>query len=283
MSDLIEAIIKTRETAGDIAALSLLNIENISEIELHTLILNKMSAFEDIFPKGWYDPPHGGVSVLFDEAPFERLLYDSLRNPKYSPNETYRFKKETVSGIYFSPVNKTTKTLADIGFTMYRGENEEIKRHLKKSYDVIFKIAEHAQVGMKFSELCKFGGDLFYANNLKPSRRATISSDPNQSLNIGHSVPGSLESDSISGDNFEEIKENIRTKRVHLIDTENFEIPKTCAFTVESRLEDLNNPNMPSASWHFIVCFDSGEKTILSNFDKIFSTVGMDYMQNNYE
>ncbi len=175
MADLIEAIIKTRKTSGEIASLSLLNIENTSEIELCKSILSKMSASENIFPKGWYDPPAGGVSVLFDEAPFECLLYDSLRNPEYSPQERYRFKKETVGGIYFSPVNKTTNMLADIGFTIYKGENEEIKQHLKKSYDVIYKIAEHAEVGMKFSDLCKFALDLFHTNNLKPSRRSISS------------------------------------------------------------------------------------------------------------
>ena len=279
MSDIIDAVIKTRKISAEIAAQSLLNVDNASEVEIHRLILSKMSTCDDIFPEGWYAPPPGGASVLFDQAPFERLLYDSLRNPKYAPSDLNNFKKETVGGIYFSPVNKTTNTLADIGFTIYRGENEEIKRHLKKSYDVIHAIAERVQVGTKLSDLCTFAVDLFTSNGLKPSKRFIINSDPNQSLNLGHSVPGSLENELISGSTFDEIKENIKIKRVHFIDNNNFEIPETCAFTVESRLESSTNPSMPSASWHFMVCFDKGKKTIIAGFEEIFKTVEMDYMQ----
>ena len=278
MVNLIEEICKTREKASEIATKSLSNIDNISEVELCDRILANVLSHKELFPKGWYDPPVGGVSVLFDKAPFERLLYDSLRNPKYSPSTNYFFEKETVGSVYFSPVNKITKTLADIGFTIYRGENEDIKQHLKKSYDVIRKIAEYTEVGMKFSDLCIFASSLFSANNFRPSRRVILSSDQNQSLNLGHSVPGVSVDDLILGDSFEEIKENIRTHRVHFIDTENFEIPETYAFTVESRLEDINNASMPSVSWHFMVCFDKGKKTILDNFTKIFKAARMDYM-----
>ena len=278
MSELIDSVLKTRKLAAEIAGESLWDIENTSEIEIHKLIISKMSTHGSIFPTGWYDPPQDGISVLFDEAPFERLLYDSLRNPKYLPSKTHKFSKEAVGSIYLSPVSKTTNTLADIGFTIYRGENEKIKQHFKKSYNVVLTIAQYTQEGMKFSELCKFASDLFIKNNLKPSKRTLMSSDQNQSLNLGHSIPGSLENEKITGTSFEEIKENIRTKRIHFIDTENFQIPKTFAFTVESRLEDASDSTMPSVSWHFIVCFDNGKKTILENCSEIFKVVGMDYM-----
>jgi len=278
MADLIDTVVKTRNIAEEIAAQSLLNIDGISEIELYERILKAMSSHVEIFPRGWYDPPRDGISVLFDRAPFGRLLYDSLRNLEYAPSPTRLFEKESVGGIYFSPVNKTTKTLGDIGFTLYRGDNKEIKEHLRKSYAVVLQIAEHAEVGMSFSSLCKFASELFSANGLKPSRRAILSSDQNQSLNLGHSVPGASGNEVIEGDSFEEIKENIRTKRVHFINTEDFKIPETYAFTVESRLESATDSNMPSASWHFIVCFDKGKKIILNNFQEIFKVVEMDYM-----
>ncbi|MCE9549141.1 hypothetical protein K8Q98_01960 [Candidatus Nomurabacteria bacterium] len=278
MSELIDAVIKTRKISAEIAVKSLIGINSISEFKLHKLIIAKMSNCPDIFPEGWYAPPEGGVSVLFDKTPFKRLLYGSLRDPEYAPDTEHKFTIESVGNIYLSPVNKKTKTLADIGFTVYRGENEKIKQHLKKSYDIVRKIAEHAQIGMKFSELCKFASELFINNNLKPTKRIIISSDQKQNLNLGHSIPGSSENNLITENSFQEIKEHIRTKRVSVVDTEDFIIPSTYAFTVESRLEDLNNPQMPSASWHFVVCFNEGEKTILDNFGEIFKTVGMNYM-----
>jgi|SRR3989344_4105275 len=278
MSDLIDAVIKTRKISAEIAAQSLLRIDNVSEIEINKSILSKMSECDDIFPEGWYAPPPGGISILFDEAPFERLQYDSLRNPAYWSNEKNIFKKESVGSVYFSPVDKKTRMMGDIGFTIYRGDSEEIKQHLKNVYSSILKIAEHAQVGMKFSDLCSFASNLF-KNKLKPTRWVTISSDPNQSINLGHSITGSFESNLTFGDTFEEIRETLKNKRVALIDTENFEIPDTCAFIVESRLEDWNNSKLPSAYFQFIVCFDNGKKKILGCFEEIFNTVGMNYMQ----
>src|SRR3989344_9075286 len=277
MSDVIDAVIKTRKTSEEIAIAALLNLENKSEIEIHKLILSGMSVRENIFPSGWYAPPPSGTSVLFDEKPFERLRYDSLRNPVYWPNETSTFNKETVGSIYFSPVDKKTGMMGDIGFTIYKGENEEIKHHLKNVYASVFKIAKHLDVGMKVSDLCSFAENLF-RNKFTKTKWTTISSDPNQSINLGHSITGSYESNFAPGNTFEEIKETLRTKRINLINTENYKIPATCAFIVEARLEDSNKPYLPSAYFQFIVCFDNGKKTIIESFNKIFKTVGMDYM-----
>ena len=110
------------------------------------------------------------------------------------------------------------------------------------------------------------------------TRWVAISSDPNQTMNLGHTIPGTFNDGFLPGDSFEKTRESIRTKRIHLIDTENFEIPESCAFTVELRLEDANNPDLPSVYFQFIVCFRNGEKMILDNFIEIFHAVGMDYM-----
>src|SRR3989338_2922440 len=114
MSDLIDAVIKTRKISAEIAAQSLLRIDGASEIEIHKLILSKMSEHSDIFPTGWYDPPPEGISILFDETPFKRLQYNSLRNPEYWSKEERKFTKETVGSIYFSPVDKKTGMMGDI-------------------------------------------------------------------------------------------------------------------------------------------------------------------------
>ena len=139
-------------------------------------------------------------------------------------------------------------------------------------------IAEHTEVGMNFRDLCNFAADSF-KGKLTMTKWVARNSDPNQTINLGHTIPGSFEDNLIFGNTFEEIKETIRVKRVPFIDTEDFKIPNTCAFTVESRLEDFKNSNLPSVHFHFIVCFDNGKKTILENFDEIFKTVGMDYIK----
>ena len=96
-------------------------------------------------------------------------------------------------------------------------------------------------------------------------------------MNLGHTIPGSYKPLDF-GKSFEEIRETITKKRIFIKENVDFKIPETCAFTIESRFEDAHKSYLPSVHFHFIVCFDKGKKIIMSNFDKIFSAVGMDYM-----
>src|SRR3990167_1390121 len=191
MLELIDAIIKTRETVSDIFVKSLVNLEGNSEVEIVKKILTEIKNHNEIFPEGWYSPPPAGVAVLLDQKPFERLKYDSLRNPDFWPKENLRLEKETVGLVFFSPIDRKTNMIGDIGFTLYRGDNQKIKSHLRKSYAAILEIAKYAEIGMKFSELCSFA-DQSFKNKFKITKWAPISSDPNQSINIGHTIPGSL-------------------------------------------------------------------------------------------
>lgn len=273
MPDLIHSIIKTRKTGADVFVKALTNVDGLSELEIKEKIVAEIKKHDEIFPEGWYNPPPAGIAVLLGK---DRLQYDSLRNENFWPQNNIFLEKETVGLIYFSPIDRSTGMIGDIGFTIYRGVDEKIKKHLKNTYKVIRSIAEYTKVGMEFSEICSFALNL-YKNKFKTTKWVTISS-PNFTINLGHSIPGSFEENFTFGNTYEEIKDSIRTKRVDVNNEEHFKIPETCAFTIESRLEDLNNPAMPSAYFHFIVCFNKGEKTILENYDKIFSAIGMEYM-----
>jgi len=110
------------------------------------------------------------------------------------------------------------------------------------------------------------------------SRWITKYSDP-RGINLGHTIPGSYENINF-GRSFEEIRQAITKGRIYIKETTDFKIPETCALTIESRLEDLHKPHLPSTYFHFIVCFDNGKKSILENFSQIFETVGMSYMNS---
>lgn len=275
MSDLIDAIIKTRKTTADIFTKALINLEGNSEVEIREKLLSEIKNCNEIFPEGWYSPPPSGVAILLDEKPFKRLGYDSLRKSDFWPQEDLHLEKESVGMIFFSPVDRKTNMIGDIGFTFYKGNNEEIKKHIKKSYEAILEIAKKAQVGMTFSELCSFADNLL-KDRFKITRWITKYSDP-RGINLGHTIPGSYEKINF-GKSFEETKNTITKGRMYIKEIENFKIPETCAFTIESRLEDINKPYLPSVYFHFIVCFDNGKKIILENFNQIFNTVGMNYM-----
>ena len=281
MSELIDAVIKTREITADIFAKILVDIDKNSEIEVRKKILSEVKNHDELFPLGWYDPPAGGVGVLFDDQkPFKRLQFDSLRKSEYWPNETSKFKKETVGMIYFSPVDCKTNMIGDIGFSVYKGENAEIKKHIKICYSAILNVAEHAEVGMSFSELCIFAKQLFQ-NKFKITKWITLFLHPlsEDGVNLGHTVPGTFETNFDFGKSFGEVRETIRTKRIFINSGEKFKIPETCAMTIEVRLADAEKEYLPNVYFHFIVCFDKGKKIILENFSEIFKVVGMNYMQ----
>src|SRR3989338_4249383 len=277
MADLIDAIIQARKTASNIFVKSLTGIVGKSEAEVRDKILQEAKNHREIFETGWYDPPAGGLGILFADYPFKRLKYDSLRKPDYAPNKNITFGKERVGMVYSSFVDRKTKMLGDIGFPLYVGQNEKIKQHIKNVYNAILGVAEHAKVGMKFSDLCLFSENLF-RNKFKPTRWIIVSKNLNQPTNLGHTIPGSLGDNLVFGNTIEKIKETIRTNRVFIINNENFSIPENCAFTLESRLEDTNDPDMPSVYFHFIIIFNNGEKMILKNFNEIFNAIGMDYI-----
>ena len=277
MADLIEKIIKTRKTAEEIVFKCLEKLNNLSEIELRDKLLTETKNHSELFSSGWYDPPQYGISVLFAQMPFKRLGFNSMRNPVYFPSENFHFQKETAAIIYLSPVDRESGMIGDFAFTIYNGNNEEIKQHTKNCYKAILKMALHAEVGMKFSDLYNFSMNLV-KGEFKTIGEMTTNSDPNLGINLGHTIPGSFEKDFIFGDSFEEIKDIIRTKRIYINEVENFVIPETCAFTVEARLEDFKKPELPKVYFHFIICFNKGKKIILEGYDKIFNKVGMNYM-----
>lgn len=277
MPDLIKTIIGTREIASRIATESLQDMDNISEAQLRDRILSHTSKYNNLFPKGWYDPPAGGVGILFDQAPFQRLQFNSLRDPLSWPSESSKFDKETVGIVYLSPVDRPTHMIGDIGFTIYNGENEEIKNHIRKCHDLTLSVAEHAQVGMKFSDLYAFAMKQF-VDEVKIIGWMTTTSDPLKGVNLGHTLPGSYGDDFSHSESFDEVRKEITSKRMYINVAEDFIIPETCAFTVETRLADEGKPYLPNVFFHFIVTFSEGEKQILKNFEEIFKIAKMDYI-----
>ncbi len=275
MSVETDAIERTRAFSTDMFASVLNEIEGKSEIEVRDEILNRMSGNAQVFPSGWYDPPQGGVSVLFGRKPFERLRFDTLRNPIFWPSKDAKFDKEAVGILYASPVDRATYMLGDTGFTVYGGTDRRVQDHIRASFEAIRGVAEHARVGMAFTELYSFGSELFRQRNLEVTPWMTANHDSSKN-GLGHTVPGSYDG-GLSVTNFEEAKKLLTTTRKYINAIEKFVIPDTVAFTVEARLVNRERQDLPCL-FHFVVVFSNGRKQAFADFDDIFRTVGMTYM-----
>ena len=137
MPDHITTIARARALTAEIVADSLRTSEDITELELRDRIFGGMSAHPELYPTGWYDPPEGGVAVLFAQKPYRRLEFDTLRNPQFFSSAAFRFESETVGILYVSTIDRTTGMLGDIGCTLYRGRDERVKAHIRKTYEAI--------------------------------------------------------------------------------------------------------------------------------------------------
>ncbi len=283
MSELIETIARARQTTADIVASSLQNIEGASEAEVRDRILAGIAGHKEFYPRGWYDPPAGGIALLFGDKPYDRLKFDSLRNPEFFPSAASRFsKKKTVGIVYASPVDRATGMIGDFSCTVYGGSNRRLQEHIRSTYEVIHAVAARAEVGMSFSALYSSAMRIF-ENQSRAIRWMTTNHDPLK-VNLGHTVPGSFEKDFPRGDSFEAVGKALHSKRIYVNAVEEFRIPETCAFVVEARLVDTSEPELPNVCVQYIVTFAEGEKRILANFDPIFKVMGMDYIKSkDYE
>ncbi|MBI5456334.1 M24 family metallopeptidase [Candidatus Kaiserbacteria bacterium] len=251
-------------------------LDGRSEVDLRNDILSGIAGENSLFPKGWYDPPPGGTSVLFGTSPFDRLKYETIRDPFFWPRESFRFERETVGFVYASSVDTTTGMMGDHGFTVYSGSDGRIAQHIRRVYETIYTVADLAQVGMKFSALYAEAMQVFRKQHV--AIRWMTTHNDTQKTNLGHTVPGSFDGDDPYLGTFEEIKERITKGRIFINEIEDFSILPTCAFTVEARLVDTEYPELPNTFFHFIVTFSNGQKHTLSDFDDIFRDVGMSYM-----
>ncbi len=272
--NLLDSIAASRKLATESMRQTLSILPGSTEIEFKDALLANLRSHKEFYPSGWYAPPPDGVCVLFDNQPFTRLQFDTIRDEKYWPGDS-RFSSESVGIVYCSPVNMKTSMIGDTGLTLYTGENLEIQAHIRNCYDAMLAAADLAQVGMRFNDLYTLAMKTFVDHGLTIGWMTT-EHDATKGVNLGHTIPGSYGEPLPSGD-FEETKEAIRSRRIYINPVELFEIPETCAFTFESRLTDMSL-TQPNVFFHMVVSFSGGERKTITGFDGIFGDIGMKYM-----
>lgn len=276
MKEIIEKIVATRATAADIVAGVMSRAIGKSESELRDEVFEDIGSHTELFPDGWYDPPHGGVAVLCADDTFERLKFDSLRNPTFWPNDAHRYEEGSMGIIYLSPVDRSTCVLGDFGMTFYSGDDESVRAHIRNAYAAIRTISRIPQVGMPFSEIYKRGVRHLKESVLEITPWMRTHADP-LGINVGHTVPGSYGDEKVSG-SFDEVREAIRSRRIFINAEESFTVPPTGAFTVEARVASRRSKSLPPVFFHFIVTFVDGERRVLEDFEKCFIAAKMPYI-----
>lgn len=261
----------------------------ISEVSLRDEWLMKLREHKEIFPDGWYMPPPHGIAVLFaTEANLLRTNFQSLRWKEFWPNKKIFLDREKgLIVLYASAVNRKG-IIGDFGITLYFGKNKNIRSYFKNTLGLQKKIFSYAKVGLSLKELYIYANKLFIKRNLSNDWWVNVT-DPS-GKNMGHTVPfiyeGTNEQEKqifkSANNNWGKVADMISKKRVFVSPAVDFTISANTAFSIEPRLRPLNNQHLPIAWFHTIATFDkNGEKELVTDFDKIFKLVGMDYMLQN--
>ena len=251
-------------------------VQGASEKEICDSWLRNMERDSRISNEGWYQPPPGGLNVLIGQpgTSYERLNYESLRREDVWSREDIWLRDDSLVYVYASPFDRASGMIGDIGLTLYRGHEKAIWDHLAVCLDVTARVAHYAEVGMELRELFHYAVKEIAKANL---RNETSSTGTGVS-NIGHTVPWSYEAyppdvkQVLASGPEAEVGHAISVRRVSINDSASLKIGPNMAFTIEPQVASSQGP---LCSYHLIVCFSGGERTVISNFEPIFNAFGM--------
>lgn len=260
--------------------------KTVSESEFRDKWLKELRKNQEIFPEGWYTPPPHGMAVLFGTGKnFSRTNFESIRGEKYWPKkDVYLDLKDGFLMLYASPVDRKTGIIGDFETTVYFGNNNQIKDHLKVNLEIIHALFDYAQVGMTLSDIAKKGMEFIEKKRLSNN---ILSINDSTNTNIGHTIPFSYEEINNQEkellrdgeNNWERAYTMISKKRKFVNNIEQLKIKPGMAFTIEPRLMDPKNEGLPQSSFHTIVVFDeNGDKELLVDYEEIFKLAGMTYL-----
>ncbi len=253
----------------------------ISEKEFAIAIINEIKANSNLYPEGWYAPPPQGVAALFGYADnFGRLKFDTLRTEKYWPKEEHKLTQQSAGLIYASPIDQSAGAIGDFGMTIYRGQDKAVRAHLGACLSALERSSEYAEEGMEFRELHDLSQKVFEELGLTNAR--TITWTDAIGTNLGHTVPWSYEAPTenelaiLRAGEGAARNDLISRRRVFVNRLETFKIPKNVAFTLEARLENASDLTLPNTFFHLIISFQNGVRTISSDFNEVFASLGME-------
>lgn len=231
----------------------------------------------------WYDPPPGGMAVLFaPENDLTRFNYESLRPNLYWPKMKSYFQKGGLGYLFSSAytITQDIPIIGDFGFSYYLGKNVKIKDHYRKSYELCEEIREKIKTGMTFSEIYKLSEDAIKQKGLF---NHIVAFTDKTGTDYGHTIPF-IENNPIpeeqakieSGDP-QKINSVISHARRFISSQEDYCISDNCAFTFEPRLTN-DDKSLPIFSFHQIVRFIDGKKVHTEDFRGLINYLQMNWL-----
>lgn len=242
--------------------------ENISEKDFKSEWQKNLTQETNIIADGWYNPPPKGMAVLFGN----RVSFDTLRDKKNWSNDTIINWKEDLLYVYCSPIDKLSGIIGDMSLTLYFGQNEKIKKHIKNCYNAVQEVFSELGKLENSAELFFCSEQIFAKHQLK---NCIISKTDNTPLDLGHTFP-KLENLQAKESLTEVEKQKISKARKFINADSNWEFEEGMQFTIEPQLVSIEDSSLPQISQHYLVKKEKGKfmisddvKQMLEKYNKI--------------
>lgn len=286
----LDIVKQTRKIAADtlfvVLEQTLKENNPVSEAEFRDKWLLEMQKHKQIFGSGWYTPPPSGIVVLFaSKTNPKRADFTNLRPKEFWPRDDIFLDIESgYAYLFASPTHRQSGLIGDFSINIYLGNEEKIKKQLKKSVKIIDEIFNFIKTNISFSDIFKFADNTIAKNGL---RNNIVSITNPDGVNMGHTIPASYEDWTEeelkklrNADNdWISFKDIISKKRIFESIHSSLKVKPGMAFTIEPAVKVVRDNSIPMTMFHKIAFIrENGEKELLANFDQIFKLCGMNYM-----
>lgn len=244
----------------DMTLNSLYGRKNISEKMFKDEWQKNLKQETSLIADGWYNPPPKGMAVLFGN----RVSFDTLRDEKNWSNDTIINWKEDLLYVYCSPIDKSSGIIGDMSLTLYFGQDEKIKNHIKNCYNAVQEVFSELGKLENSAELFSCSEQIFAKHQLK---NCVISKTDYTPLDLGHTFP-KLENLQAKESLTEIEKQEISKARKFINADSNWKFEEGMQFTIEPQLVSIEDSSLPQISQHYLIKKEESKFTISDDVQK---------------
>lgn len=287
MNSLLAASIRTRRVAAEALEAIMRNVlesdEPVSEAMLCERWLKKLREHSELYPDGWYTPPPHGMFVQFGTDVDPSRLYRETNRPSeaWPRDDIFLDRSHSIINVYASPVDRETGMIGDFSTTLYFGRKPEVQSLLRQRLELEIDLFEAILPDMAPADIVEKALGLMADAGW---HNAIMSINDPAGTNIGHSFPASdtgwskEEMAIISSGDWEAAANLISKRRLFISLAETSPIPPNFIYTIEPRPTVPDRPDLPMTCFHALAVWEDGRKQFVTNFDRLFTLAGMDYM-----
>lgn len=234
----------------------------------------RLSSRSELSDGGWYDPPPGGVAVLFgtgDEP--QRVSFGSLRDPSNYPSDMQIDWSDGLLYAYCSPVDLRSGMAGDFALTLYCGRREDIRAHIANCHSATRDVLRCITSSTRSDELFHVAESIFALRGLYNSVESVTDADV---LDLGHSIPVvELDSSSRATRTLSaSLRQQYSRARRFINKHDSWPLASAGQFTIEPQLRSRHSANLPQISFHYVVALHP-QMAILDESDSIMQLTGM--------